>query len=81
MKGSIKKLKPDSFLKKKGKSIALIVKSKFFSIKSDGSKIKFYTNSCILLKRKMVLRSKDVFGAVDRKLRRKKLFYKFTGVL
>jgi large subunit ribosomal protein L14 len=81
IKISIRKLKPESFLKKKGKSIALIVKSKYHTTKLDGSKIKFYTNACILIKRKMVLRSKDVFGSADRKLRRKKLFFKFPGVL
>lgn len=81
IKISAKSVKPEATLKKKGKSIALINKTKFISSKKDGSIQFFYENSCILFKRKLVLRSKELTGPVDYNLKRRKLFYKFPGVL
>lgn len=81
IKISVKSVKPDVNLKKKSKSIAMLVKSKFKSTKLDGSTLFFYENSCILFKRKMNLRSKEINGPGDFKIRRRKLFYKFPGIL
>jgi len=81
IKVSVKSSKPESTLKKKKKSIALISKSKYQSIKKDGSFSIFYENSCILIKRKMILRSKEINGPGEFKILRKKLFYKFPGIL
>ena len=81
IKVSVRKSKTDSFLKKKSKSIALFVKSKFISNKLDGSLNIFYENNSILIKRKLVLRSKDIVGPGDRKIMRRKLMYKFPGII
>lgn len=81
IKISVKSVKPDSNLKKKSKSIAMIVKSKFKSNKLDGSLIFFYENSCILFKRKLILRSKEITGPGAYGILRRKLFYKFPGIL
>jgi len=81
IKISVRNNKPDAFLKKKSKSVALFVKSKFISNKLDGSKNLFFENNCILLKRKLVLRSKDIIGPGDRKIMRRKLLYKFPGII
>ena len=81
IKVSVKKSKPESFLKKKAKSIALIVKSNSPTLKKDGSKIRFFSNGCVLIKRKMIFRSKDFVSGADFKMKRKKLYYKFPGVL
>lgn len=81
IKVSCRVVKPDVFLKKKSKSIALIVKSRFISNKLDGSINIFYENNCLLIKRKLNLRSKDITGPGDRKILRKKLLYKFPGII
>lgn len=81
IKISVKSIKPDTFIKKKAKSIALIVRSNYISTKKDGSFFFFKENSCLLIKRKLNLRSKDITDAGDYAIRRKKLFYKFPGIL
>lgn len=81
IKISIKNIKSDSLLKKKGKSIALITNTKFKNFKKDGSFLFFYENSCILLKKKLILRSKELIGPSSYSIKRKKLLYKFTGIL
>lgn len=81
IKISVKSAKPDSNLKKKSKSIAMIVKAKYKSYKLDGSLFFFYENSCILFKRKLNLRSKEINGPGDFNIKRRKLFYKFPGIL
>lgn len=81
IKISVKSVKPESTLKKKSKSISMIVKSKYKSNKLDGSLIFFYENSCILFKRKLNLRSKEINGPGDYNIKRRKLFYKFPGIL
>jgi len=81
VKISIRVLKAESFLKKKGKSVALLTRLKFHSTKNDGSTIFFKKNSCVLIKRKLVFRSRDFVDPADIRIKRKKLFYKFPGVL
>mgnify|MGYP002403529689 CR=1 FL=1 len=81
IKISIRSVKPEAFLKKKQKSLALFVRSKYLSSKNDGSILFYRENSCLLIKRKLVFRSKDVTDPADYKIRRKKLFFKFPGIL
>jgi ribosomal protein L14 len=81
VKISLRKVKPDIKLKKKAKIKALISRTTFRSIKLDGSYFNFYENSVVLLKRKLVMRSKDFIAPADRNIRRKKIIYKFPGIL
>jgi ribosomal protein L14 len=81
IKCSVRLHKPESFLKKKSKSIALFVRGVFRSFKHDGSSVFFKSNACVLLKRKLVFRSKDFVIPADYNIKRKKIFYKFPGVL
>lgn len=81
VKISLRKVKPDIKLKKKAKVRALIVRTKFRSLKLDGSNGFFYENSVVTLKRKLVMRSKDFTAPADRNIRRKKIIYKFPGIL
>lgn len=81
VKISVKSAKPEALLQKKSKSIALIVRLKFKSKKGDGSYLYFNDNSCILIKRKLILRSKDIPEIADFNIKRKKLFFKFAGIL
>ena len=81
IKTSVQTVKPESFIKRKTKSIALLTRAIFPSTKNDGSMVFFQSNSCILIKRKLVFRSKDFVDPADFKIRRKKLFFKFPGIL
>ena len=81
VKISVKILKPESFLKKKSKSISLLTALKFKSLKKDGSCVFFKKNHCVLLKRKLIFRSKDFSEPGDVRIKRKKLFYKFSGII
>jgi len=81
VKISLRKVKPDIKLKKKNKSKALIVRSKFKSLKMDGSSFFFYENSVVLIKRKLIMRSKEFIAPADRNIKRKKIIYKFLGIL
>jgi ribosomal protein L14 len=81
VKISLRKVKPDIKLKKKSKTKALIVRTKFRSLKNDGSHFFFYENSVVLVKRKLVMRSKEFVAPADRNIRRKKIIHKFPGIL
>jgi ribosomal protein L14 len=81
VKISLRKVKPDIKLKKKSKTKALIVRTTFKSSKKDGSYFNFYENSVILIKRKLITRSKEFIEPADRNIRRKKIIYKFPGIL
>jgi ribosomal protein L14 len=81
VKISLRKVKPDIKLKKKSKTKALVVRSTFRSIKLDGSFFQYYENSVVLVKRKLVMRSKEFTAPADRNIRRKKIVYKFPGIL
>ena len=81
VKISIRKIKPDIKLKKKAKSKALIVRTKCIATKNDGSIYYFYENSIVLLRRKLITRSKEFIAPADRNILRKKMTYKFPGIL
>ena len=81
VKISLRKVKPDIKLKKKSKVKALIVRTTFKSIKLDGSNMYFYENSVVLIKRKLIMRSKEFIAPADRNILRKKIIYKFPGIL
>lgn len=81
VKISLRKVKPDIKLKKKSKTKALVVRSKFRSTKLDGSFFLYYENSVVLIKRKLVMRSKEFVAPADRNIKRKKIMYKFPGIL
>jgi ribosomal protein L14 len=71
VKISLRKVKPDIKLKKKSKSKALVVRTAYRSTKMDGSYFIFYENSVVLIKRKLILRSKEFIEPADRGILRK----------
>lgn len=81
VKVSLRRVKPDIKLKKKSKVRGLLINLKFKSLKNDGSNTYFYENNIILIKRKLITRSKDFIVPTDRNVLRKKLLYKFSGIL
>jgi large subunit ribosomal protein L14 len=58
----------------------LLIRSKYVSIKNDGSSIHFKNNSTILLKKKQDIKSKYLFGPVCYLIRRKKFLTAFSYV-
>lgn len=81
VKVSIRKTKPDNWLKKGKKSKAFIVLTKFKSIKQDGSYIRSRKNSVVLLKKRMTPRGKELFGPITYGVRRRKFVSSFSGVI
>lgn len=81
VKISLRKVKPDIKLKKKAKLKALLVRACFKSTKQDGSNIYFYENSVVTIKRKLIMRSKEFTAPADRNIKRKKIVYKFPGIV
>jgi large subunit ribosomal protein L14 len=67
------------FKKKKIKAIFILFKQNF--IKPDGSSIKFYKNSCVLLKKRLTPRGKLVSGPTIFNLKRKKFILSFSKCL
>lgn len=81
IKTSVRVVNPESILPKKKKTLALVINTKFRVVKNDGSLAQFFENHCILLKRKLVFRNKDITFPGSRTLKRKKLMFKFPGIL
>lgn len=82
LKSSIKKLKPNKKLKfKKGRKIFnLLVKSKRWSTRVDGSQRKFFVNSVILLKKNSNVWTKYLKGSTFLEINRKKYLTFFKKI-
>ena len=80
-KVSLIKCVVDSSLKKKKKSIFLVSSTKKSFSAKDGSLPILYSNNGILIKRKLVLRSKEIIRPSYKSINRRKLQYKFPGIL
>jgi len=66
---SVREADPNSAIKKGEVVKAVIVRTKYYIRRSDGTKIKFDTNACVLLDDKSNPRGSRVFGPVARELR------------
>ena len=81
VKISARRVKSKNFIKKKKKSISILIRSRYFLSKLDGSQILFKKNNCILLKRRMTPRGKVIQGPIPKALNRKKFIASFVGKL
>lgn len=68
---SVKDATPDGGVKKGDVVKAVIVRTKRYIRRKDGSKIRFDTNSCVLIDDKNNPRGTRVFGPVAREVREK----------
>ncbi|KPK33407.1 MAG: 50S ribosomal protein L14 [Chlamydiae bacterium SM23_39] len=68
---SVKKAETKGMIKKGEKVKAVIVRTKKQIDRKDGSKLKFYDNSCVILDDKNNPRGTRIFGGVARELREK----------
>lgn len=68
---SVKEAEPKGIVKKKEKVKVVIVRTKRQIKRKDGSKLKFYDNSCVIIDEKNNPRGSRIFGPVARELREK----------
>ncbi len=66
---SVKEVDPKSSVKKGDVVKAVIVRTKSYVKRKDGSEIKFYDNSCVLIDDKLNPRGTRIFGPIVRELR------------
>jgi large subunit ribosomal protein L14 len=81
IKISVRKTKPNNWLKKKSKIRAIIVRTKYGYSRCDSTKIKFWINSCVLLKKRMTPRGKTLFGPIIYNMKRKKFIFSFPAII
>jgi large subunit ribosomal protein L14 len=66
---SVKEAEPNGSIKKGEVVKAVIVRTKYYIKRPDGTKIRFDTNACVLIDDKRNPRGSRVFGPVARELR------------
>ena len=66
---SVQEADPDGSVKKGDVVKAVIVRTKYYTRRSDGTKIRFDTNSCVLIDDKGNPRGTRIFGPVAREVR------------
>lgn len=66
---SIREVEPNSSIKKGAVAKAVIIRTKSAIRRKDGSKLKFFDNSCVLIDEKKNPRGTRISGAVARELR------------
>ncbi len=78
---SLKKTRPNNWLKRGKKVRAFLVRTVFFSLRKDGSYIKLAQNDCLLLKKRMTPRGREISGPITYGIRKKKVLASFIGVI
>lgn len=68
---SVKEADPRGMVKKGEVIRAVIVRTKSYIKRKDGSKLRFYDNSCVLIDEKNNPRGTRIFGSVAREVREK----------
>lgn len=81
IKCSVKKTRPENWLKKKIKTKGIIVRTKKEVFKRDGSFVKFFYNNAVLLKKRMTPQGKEIFGPTLYNIKRKKFVSSFVGTI
>lgn len=67
--GSVKAAEPGGMVKKGDVVRAVIVRTKNYIKRLDGSKLKFYDNSCVIIDDKKNPRGTRIFGSIAREVR------------
>lgn len=81
IKVSVRNTRPDNWVSKKTKLNAIIILTKKEINILDGSTFKFKYNNCILLKKRLTAKGKEVIGPGVKVIKRKKFLTSFSGVL
>jgi len=78
---SVRKTKANNWVKKKKKIVSINIRLAYNMQLLDGSSMKFKTNNCILLKRRLTPKGNFVVGPIPIKINRKKFAMNFPGRL
>jgi len=81
VKVSVRVLKTKNNVKKKSKFKSFIILTKNNQKKNDNSKWNFKLNSGVLLKKRLNMVSKELYGPTLSIIKRKKFNYSFSGIL
>ncbi len=81
VKVSVRKTLPNNWIKKKTKLKGIIVRTRFRSLKKDGTSFNFNENNIVLLKKRLTTKGKELLGPVVRSIKRKKFVNSFAGSL
>lgn len=81
VKVSIRRTRPNNWLRKGKKSKALVIRTRFKSTRVDGSYVCTWENNVILLKKRMTPRGKELLGPITYGLKRRKFVSSFGGVV
>lgn len=63
------------------KTRAYIVRVSYRNLRKDGSYIKLLSNDCLLLKKRMTPRGREIFGPITYGIRKRKVLASFIGVI
>lgn len=81
IKISVKKTRPENWLKKKTKTKGMVVRTKKEISKIDGTFVNFFLNSTVLFKKRTTPQGKVIFGPTVKNINRKKFLSSFPGIL
>jgi ribosomal protein L14 len=81
LKISVKKTISSLLVLKKMKILAFLVLTRFRQTKKDGSWLMFKLNSCVLLKRRLVVLGKNVWGPINFNVFRKRFLLNFIKII
>lgn len=79
LKISAKKVRPNKRFKKGKKSKAILVTTLFRRLKKDGSYVRSLLNTCVLLRRRMTPRGRELRGPVFYGLKRRRFSSSFIS--
>ena len=81
IKVSVRKVKPENILTKKSKRKGIIIRTKKSITLKDGTYVRYFYNSVILLKKRLTPEGKEIFGPITRNLKKKKFISSFSGLI
>jgi large subunit ribosomal protein L14 len=81
VKTSVRRTKPNNWLKKKSKLRGILIRTKIGYKRLDSTIFKFRHNTCVLLKKRMNPRGKRLFGPIFYEINRKKFIASFPGII
>lgn len=81
VKVSVKLTKPNNWVKKKSKLKAIVIKTKKEIKKLDGSIIKFRLNKCVLLKKRLTPKGREIIGSCPFQIKRKRFLSSFIKIV
>jgi large subunit ribosomal protein L14 len=81
VKVSVKRTRPENWLKRKTKLKGIIIRTSKEIAKLDGTYVRFFFNSTVLLKKRLTPRGKEVTGPIVSIIRRRKFKSSFPGII